>query len=93
LRFGEGHLTQTYYNLLIGNKNILKIWQLWTEYRAVVAFGNLECSHDVRDKIVCAQFIAVLSDGFDKVYITIRKNIVFKISHRKRDGRESYSGK
>lgn len=39
---------------------------LGVELDRLARLAYAECSHEVRDKIVCAQFIATLSEGFLK---------------------------
>lgn len=51
-------------NLRTGNKNQIKICFLWLPIERLSRLAYPEYSHEVRDKIACAQFISALSDGF-----------------------------
>lgn len=86
LRFGEGHLAQTYYTQFTNRKqkNSEDLPTLVADLERLLRLAYPECSHEVRDKIACAQFIAALTDEFIKkirnYYTTIRNYFVFKIS-------------
>jgi len=68
LRFGDGHLAQTYYTQFTNRKqrNSEDLASLGADLERLSRLAYPECSHEVRDKIACAQFIAALSDGFLK---------------------------
>ena len=68
LRFGEGHLAQTYYTQFTNRKQKFSedLASLGADLERLSRLAYPECSHEVRDKIACAQFIAALSDGFVK---------------------------
>jgi len=51
-----------------------------------------ECSHEVKDKIACAQFIAALSDGFLKKTLQL-ENITSLKTAVERAMAVSYPGK
>jgi len=66
LRFGEGHLAQTYHSQFTNRKQRVSedLATLGSDLERLSRLAYPECSHEVRDKIACAQFIAALSDGF-----------------------------
>jgi len=68
LRFGEGHLSQTYYMQFTNRKQkfLEDLPTLGTDLERLSRLAYPECSHEIRDKIACAQFVAALSDGFIK---------------------------
>jgi len=68
LRFGEGHLAQTYYTQFTNRKrrNSEGLASLGADLERLLRLAYPKCSDEVRDKIACAQFIAALSDGFLK---------------------------
>ena len=70
LRFGEGHLAQTnWYYCQFTNRKQKRTEDLATMGADIERLSRLaypECSHEVRDKIACAQFIIAISDGFVK---------------------------
>ncbi|CAL1672121.1 unnamed protein product [Lasius platythorax] len=68
LRFGEGHLAQTYYTQFTNRRQKISedLASLGADLERLSRLAYPECSHEVRDKIACAQFIAALSDGFVK---------------------------
>lgn len=65
LRFG-GHLAQTYYTQFTNRKqkNSEDLATLGADIERLSQLASPKCTHEVRDKIACAQFIAALSSGF-----------------------------
>ncbi|KMQ87965.1 hypothetical protein RF55_12625 [Lasius niger] len=68
LRFGEGHLAQTYYTQFTNRKQKFSedIVTLGSDIERLSRLAYPECTHEVRDKIACTQFVAALSNGFIK---------------------------
>lgn len=68
LRFGEAHLAQTYYTQFTNRKQKSSedLPSLAADLERLSRLAYPECSHEVRDKIACAQFVSALSDGFLK---------------------------
>ena len=68
LRFGEGHLAQTFYTQFTNRKQKSSedLASLGADLERLSRLAYPECSHEVRDKIACAQFISAISDGFLK---------------------------
>lgn len=66
LRFGEGHLAQTYYSLFTNRKQKFgeEAAAFGADIERLARLAYPECPYAVRDKIACAQFVSSLSDGF-----------------------------
>ncbi|XP_071652338.1 uncharacterized protein [Temnothorax longispinosus] len=64
--FGEGGLSQNFYTQFTGRKqrNGEDLASLGSDLERLSRLAYPECSFSVRDKIVCAQFVSALSDGF-----------------------------
>jgi len=62
LRFGEGHLAQTYYTQFT-NRNFWKIWLHWARIKRDYLVWHIRNVLTRSDKIANAQFIVALSDG------------------------------
>ena len=68
LRFGESELSQNFY-LQFTNRRQLPgedFPTLGAELERLSRKAYPECSHEVRDKLACSQFVAGLTDGFVK---------------------------
>ena len=68
LRFGEELSAQSCYLQFTNRKqkNGEELSALGSDLERLARLAYPECSHEVRDKIACAQFISALSDGFVK---------------------------
>lgn len=68
LRFGDSYLSQSYYSIFTNRrqKSGEDEAALGTDVERLSQLAYPECSHEVRDKIACAQFITALSNGFIK---------------------------
>ena len=68
LRFGKELSAQSYYLQFTNRKqkNGEELSALGSDLERLAHLAYPECSHEVREKIACAQFISVLSDGFVK---------------------------
>lgn len=68
LRFGDGHMAQTYYTQFTNRRQKFgeDLPTLGGDLERLSRMAYPECSLEVRDKIACAQFVAALSDGFIK---------------------------
>lgn len=68
LRFGKGHLAQAYYTQFTNRKqkDSEDLAKLSADLERLSRLVYHDCTQEVRDKIVCTQFIAALSDGFIK---------------------------
>jgi len=82
LRFGDGHLAQTYYTQFTNRKqrNSEDLASLGADLERLSRLAYPECSHEVRDKIACAQFIAALSDGFLKRTLQLENITSLKVA-------------
>lgn len=68
LRFGESELAQSYYLQFTNRKQLPgeDFAALGAELEHLYRKAYPECTHEVRDKIACSQFVAAMSDGFVK---------------------------
>jgi hypothetical protein len=68
LRFGENHLTQSFYTQFINRKQRFgeDIPTLGADIERLSRLVYPECSAIVQDKIACSQFITAISDSFIK---------------------------
>jgi hypothetical protein len=68
LRFGEGYLCQSYYSHFTNRKQKQGEDEatLGSDIERLAQLAYPECSHSIRDKIACAQFISALTNGFVK---------------------------
>ena len=68
LRFGESELAQNFYTQFTNRKQSPgeDYATLGADLERLSRKAYSECTHEVRDKIACSQFIAALSDGFVK---------------------------
>lgn len=68
LRFGESELTQNFYMQFSNRKQCSgeDFATLGADLERLSRKAYPECTHEVRDKIACSQFVAALSDGFVK---------------------------
>jgi hypothetical protein len=66
LRFGEGHMTQTFYTQFSNHKQKFgeDLASLRAELERLARLAYPECPQEVRDKIACVQFIIAVSDRF-----------------------------
>ncbi|XP_029178454.1 uncharacterized protein LOC114946194 [Nylanderia fulva] len=66
--FGEEHSAQSYYTQFTNRrqKSSEDLASLGADLERLSRLAYPECSHEVRDKIACAQFITAISDGFLK---------------------------
>jgi len=66
LRFGETYLAQSYYSLFTNRKQKSGEDEatLGSDIERLSQLAYPECSHQVREKIACAQFISALSNKF-----------------------------
>lgn len=82
LRFGDGHLFQTYYTQFTNRKQKFSedLASLGTDLERLSRLAYPECDENVRDKIACAQFIAALSDGFVKRTLQLEGIVSLKLA-------------
>lgn len=75
-------MAQTYYTQFTNRKqrNLEDLATLGSDLERLSRLAYPECSHEVRDKIACAQFIAALSDGFFKRTLQLEGNISLRVS-------------
>jgi hypothetical protein len=68
LRFGEELSAQSYYLQFTNRKQKYgeELAALGSDLERLARLAYPECSHEIQDKIACAQFISALSDGFLK---------------------------
>lgn len=68
LPLGEGHLAQMYYSQFTNRRQKVgeDLPTLGVEIERLSRLAYSECTHEVRDKITCAQFIAAMTNGFLK---------------------------
>lgn len=80
LRFGEGHLTQTYYTQFTNRKQKFSkdFATMGADLERLSYKAYPECSHEIRDKIACAQFIVAMLDGFVKQTLQLENVISLK---------------
>jgi len=66
LRFGEAYLAQSYYSLFTNRRQKLDEDEatLGSDIERLSQLAYPECSHQVREKIACAQFVSALSNKF-----------------------------
>lgn len=88
LHFREGHLSQTYYAQITNRKQKFSedLPTLGADLKILSRLAYSKCSHEGRDKIACAQFMAALSDGFVKRILQL-EYFLFKISRGESNGR------
>jgi len=67
-RFGEGYLARAYYSQFTNRrqKDGEDFITMGAKLERLSRLAYSECSHESRDKIVCAQFISALPSGFVK---------------------------
>lgn len=67
-RFGEEQLSQAYYSQFTNRKQKSgeDFVAFGAELERLARLAYSECSHELRDKIACAQFISALTSGFVK---------------------------
>lgn len=65
LRFGERYLSQNFYVQFTNKKQKFgeDLAALGSELDGLVCLAYSQCSHEVRNKIVCAQFISAIFDN------------------------------
>ncbi|RLU19027.1 hypothetical protein DMN91_009385 [Ooceraea biroi] len=80
LRFGESEFAQNYYYQFINRKQRFgeDFSTLGADLERLSRLAYPECSHEVRDKIACSQFVAALSEGFIKRTIQLEEIISLK---------------
>lgn len=68
MRFGESHLAQTYYSQFTNRRQKFGEDEvtLGSDIERLSQLAYPECTHQVREKIACAQFISALYNGFVK---------------------------
>ena len=66
MRFGESYLAQYYYSQFTNRKQRSGEDEatLGSDIERLSNLAYPDCSHQVRDKIACAQFVTALSNGF-----------------------------
>lgn len=66
LRFGESYLSQSYYSQFTNRKQKSGEDEatLGSKIESLSQLIYPECSHQIRDKIACAQFVSALTDRF-----------------------------
>ncbi|KYN27946.1 hypothetical protein ALC57_02645 [Trachymyrmex cornetzi] len=68
LRFGDSQSTQSYYSQFTNRKQKFgeNLASLGSDIERLSQLAYPECTHLIRDKVACAQFVSALSDGFIK---------------------------
>lgn len=68
LRFGEGHLSGTYYTQFTNRRQKFgkEIVTLGGDIERLAPLAYPECAEEIREKIACAQFVNAINDGFIK---------------------------
>ncbi|KYN20079.1 hypothetical protein ALC57_07585 [Trachymyrmex cornetzi] len=68
LRFGDSQSAQSYYSQFTNRKQKFgeNLASLGSDIERLSQLAYPECTHLIRDKIACAQFVSALSDGFIK---------------------------
>jgi len=109
LRFGEAYLAQSYYSLFTNRKQKTGEDEatLGSDIERLSQLAYPECSHQVREKIACAQFISALSnkfvrrtfqlEGVTSLKMAVQKAMTVKVildnnSERKKDYKD-YNGR
>lgn len=71
LHFGESELTQNYYLQFTNRKQSLSedFATLGSDLERLSRKAYPECTHEVRDKIACSQFVAALTDALTDGFI------------------------
>lgn len=85
LRFGEGHLSQSYYSLFTNRKQKAGEDEatLGSEIERLAKLAYPECSHHIRDKIACAQYISAISNKFVRRTLQLEAITALKVAvHR-----------
>ncbi|EZA59655.1 hypothetical protein X777_16726, partial [Ooceraea biroi] len=80
LQFGESEFAQDYYHQFINRKQRFgeDFSTLGADLERLSRLAYPECSHEVRDKIACSQYVATLSEGFIKRTIQLKGIILLK---------------
>jgi hypothetical protein len=85
VRFGESYLSQSYYSHFTNRKQKQGENEatLGSDIERLAQFAYPECSHSIRDKIVCAQFISALTNEFIKQTLQLEGVSSLKIAIQK----------